>query len=241
MENCNLYLAKIVGCGKEGDNRLQIRVLPYMDDSTEIGDDQCPKWPFFFKDELYIGTYGELVWCIGDDHFNVGYVLGPANYYTNYSSSYSTATKNNKEVILSPSQEKLLSTISNNITKVGASNMGAESSDNFSMNNMKVTFWSDSCIHFIDRDNGGFIIAYSSGSLLVMTPFEFFVHINTESGKPESGPTLKLDSNGISTVGESIKLQSEDIGLGKNPMGNILTTEGTTAEGGRPSSSSIKA
>ena len=231
MDNCGLYIAKVVGTSTAEDSRLQVKVLPFMED---LASASCPKWPFFFKDELYSGKSGELVWCICDDHFNVGFILGPANYYTNYSSEYSTAAKDNKEITLSISESKLLNVIYDNARKVGATVIGGDSSSNFTITNMKVTYWDSSCIHFVDRTNGGSIIAYSSGSLLVMTPSEFFVHIGAATDSA-TGTTLKINTDGISLMGSSIKLQGEEVSLGKNPKGSVLVTEGATAESGKPS------
>lgn len=243
MENSGLYIAKIVGTSSSDDSRLQVRVLPHMKD---LEDMDCPKWPFFFKDELYTGRKNELVWCICDDHFNVGFVLGPANYYANYSSEYDSFTKNKgtssaKTVALSPPQESLLDAIWGNASRVGAIELGSvNNSKNFNMNNMKVTYWTSTCIHFVDRATGAFVIAYNTGTILKVHPEEFFCYISASSGSsdsfdPSKGSTLKVNSSGISLKSKSIFLQADQVNLGKNPKGNILVTEGETAEGGRPS------
>ena len=243
MDNCGLYIAKVVGTSSSDDSRLQVRVLPCMEDLEET---DCPKWPFFFKDELYTGKKNELVWCICDDHFNVGFILGPANYYANYSSNYDTYTQNKgssraKTITLSPPQEALLDVIWNNASKVGATELGSvNTSKNFNMNNMKVTYWTSTCIHFVDRTTGSFVIAYNTGTILKIHPEEFFCYVaektdNSNSFDPSKGSTLKINSSGISLKSSSIFLQADQVNLGKNPKGNILVTEGSTSEGGRPS------
>ena len=230
MDNCGLYIAKVVYTSADEDSRLQVKVLPYMED---IPDSSCPKWPFFFKDELYSGRADELVWVVCDDHFNIGFILGPANYTTYVSGDYSTATKDNKTITLSVSQKNLLDAINTSAKAVGALAIGSESSGNFTTTDMKVSYWSDSCIHFVDRNNGGLVIAYSNGSIMVMSPSKFFVHIGSSS----SGATIKLDSSSFSVCGSSVKIQGDYVGLGKEPKGKILVTEGASAEGGKPSSS----
>ena len=73
------YLAEVVSVSQPKDNRLGVRVLPYMEG---IESSKCPVWPSFFKDELFTGKNGDLVWVICDDEFSLGYVFGVANYNT---------------------------------------------------------------------------------------------------------------------------------------------------------------
>lgn len=230
MDNYGLYIAKVVGTSSDEDSRLQVKVLPFMED---IEDGSCPKWPFFFKDELYSGKANELVWVVCDDHFNIGFILGPTNYTTYISGEYSSTTINGNKVTLSISQKNLLDAITKSAKVTGALAIGGDSNSNFSTTDMKVSYWSSSCIHFVDRKNGGLVIAYSNGSILVMSPSKFFVHIGSSS----RGATIKMDSEGFNVCGSSVKLQGDYVGLGKSPKGKILVTEGATAEGGKPSSS----
>ena len=48
----SFYVAEIVEASTIDDNRLRIRVLPYMEG---IPNEKCPCWPSFFRDELYTG------------------------------------------------------------------------------------------------------------------------------------------------------------------------------------------
>ena len=43
-----IYIAQVVGVANSGDDRLQVRVLPQMQNYMTLPDDQCPKWSFFF-------------------------------------------------------------------------------------------------------------------------------------------------------------------------------------------------
>ena len=48
--NCKVYLAEVVGTAIAGNTRLQVRVIPDMQD---IPAEKCPVWPSFFKDKIF--------------------------------------------------------------------------------------------------------------------------------------------------------------------------------------------
>ena len=60
----------------------------------------------------------------------------------------------------------------------------------------------------------------------------FAIHI----GDADSGSYLKLNSEGFSIKGDSIRLQAPDIGLGENPTGKVLVTNGVDASASYTSS-----
>ena len=223
----NLYLARVVGecCTfldddkkiSKIDTRLQVKILPQMED---IADTECPKWPFFFKDEVFTGKADDLVWCISDDDFNIGYVLGPANYNTYCDEDYDTTNNpfNNDKIYLSFPGDLL-----NNIS----TSEFYPAQEGISFNNIKVTYWDKDCIHFVERSTGGSIIAYSSGSFLIMRPSRFMVHIGSQT----KGSTFSIDSGGISLNGASLKLAGDYVGLGTNPTAGVLITNGKGGEG----------
>lgn len=216
-----LYIAKIVGVCTSSDSRLQIQILPQM---SSLDTTICPKWPFFFKDEAFTGKYGDLVWCICDDEFNNGFVLGLANFGAYGDDYYETYNLGSQEIPLSIPNENLQEKISSAAVEL----LGQR----ISFQDIKVTHWNETSIHFVERSTGGFIVAFAVGSLLIMRPSEFFVHIGSEA----SGSSLKINSEGLSMAGDSIKLQSEEVNLGKHPTGNVMVTNGTSSEGALTSS-----
>ena len=197
-----LYIGRVVGVASNTNSRLQIRILPHME-TLEAAD--CPIWPSFFRDELYTGKENELVWCICDDEFNNGYILGLANYAAYSEDDYNTLTRGSTTIPLS-------------IQLLG---------ERVVFTDIKVTYWDSNCIHFIERSTGGTIIAYSSGSILIMRPTQFYILI----GGVSNGTSLKIDSTGVSMSGSEIKLQAPYVGLGTNPSAGVVVTNGSTAEG----------
>lgn len=201
-----IYLAKIVSYpsfeGGENDDRLIVQITPQMDNISE----NLPCWPFFFRDEQFRGSPGDLVWVICDDEFSVGYILGQANYFA-YPEDHSTFSQYS---------------ISNDLKESISDIMVNLKMEQLNFYNIKVTYWNDSCIHFIERKTGGSIIAYNTGSIFIMRPNEFIVKVGNTS--------LMINGSGVSASGSSLKLQSEDVQLGNNPVGYLVTTGGVSGD-----------
>ena len=209
-----IYIAQVVGVANSGDDRLQVRVLPQMQNYMTLPDDQCPKWSFFFRDEFYTGTgaANDYVWVICNDDFSVGYILGAANY-TTYSSE-STLYK----------QKSIPSDLAKAIKESIATLRGEQ----YSFKNLKVTFWNNDSIHFIERSTGGSIIAFRNGTLYIARPDEFAIVMG------ETKFTMSKQK-GISLSGTSIKLGSNDVFIGNKADGKILVTTGVTGNDARAS------
>ena len=209
-----IYIAQVVGVASSGDDRLQVRELPQMQNYMTLPDDQCPKWSFFFRDELYTGTgaANDYVWVICNDDFSVGYILGAANY-TTYSSE-STLYKQKS--------------IPSDLTKAIKESIATLRGEQYSFKNLKVTFWNNDSIHFIERSTGGSIIAFRNGTLYIARPDEFAIVMG------ETKFTMSKQK-GISLSGTSIKLGSNDVFIGNKADGRILVTTGVTGNDARAS------
>ena len=208
------YLGQVASVAADNDNRLSIRVLPQMEG---IPATKCPAWPSFFRDELYTGKVGDYVWVICDDEFSLGYVFGLANYNT-----YAYVSEFEKSF-----DGKNLSIPSDLRKKISESMVSIEGVA-LSLDNVKVTYWDDNCIHYIERDTGGKVIAFKSGSLYVFRQNEFIIKI--------SKSVLRLDATSLSSVADTIKLQADYVGLGnQESLGHVLVTNGSSALSGYPS------
>ena len=207
----NLYLGRIVGTVNDtyGD-RLQVKITPQMDN---INDGECPLFPHFFKDQSLTGTSNELVWVVCNDDFSLGYVLGLANYNT-YSEDKETFT-----------QYSIPSTLKDNIS----TSLEGLKADTFDYSNLKVTYWNENAIHFVEKTTGGMVIAFNTGTFYIFRPNEFIINIKGSSSATARN-AIKIDSNGVSILGDKINLQSDDVGLGNNPAGYVNITNGSTAQ-----------
>ena len=209
-----LHLAKIYGYPEwsEYDDRLFVQITPEMDNITT----NLPCWPYFFRDEQFVGKTGDLVWVICDDEFSVGYILGQANYF---------AYPEDQTTFLDYSMKE---DFKKSITNITVDLL----SEQLSFTDIKVQYWNNHSIHFVERSTGGFIIAYDSGSILIMRPSHFFVKI--------ADSILKIDAAGISLKGDVIKAQAPEVNLGENPSYNVLVTSGVSG-GNAQISENVKA
>lgn len=209
------YLARIVGTAKSKDSRLTVKILPQMEGISDI---DCPVWPSFFKDSLYTGKKGDLVWVICDDEFSLGYVFGLANYntYSEVTDAESNAFEKTVDGVALSLPADLIQAISEASVSIDAVHLN--------LNNAKVTYWDDDCIHYIERDSGGKVIAFRAGTLYIFRKDEFLVKIGTN--------VIKMDASGIGLTGGRVLLQSDYIGLGNGKCnGNVLVTRGTDGSG----------
>ena len=215
MLNYGFHVAEVVEVASITDNRLKVKVLPYMKD---IPDSKCPVWSSFFRDELYTGKVGDYVWVICDDEYSVGYVFGMANYTT-----YSDVTIKNGNSIFQKSTDGINLSIPQDlreeISSVSIKNLGTA----LSLNNVKVTYWNNDCIHYVEKSTGGKIQAYRNGSLYVFRPKELLIKIGDS--------VFRMDSESFSVSSGNIQLQSEKVRLGMNPTNAVLINDAGGGEG----------
>lgn len=92
-----LYRARIYDNGKDGDDRIQVRIIPYMIDyeDSECGD--LPRYPALFKGHVFNGyternpnpltKKADEVFVLSTNDWTYGYVVGYANMFYNCSST----------------------------------------------------------------------------------------------------------------------------------------------------------
>lgn len=210
------YLAEIVDVAQPKDNRVGVRILPHMKD---IDKSECPLWPSFFKDSLYTGKTGELVWVLCSDDFSIGYVFGPANYTT-----YPDIVDSEENTVFYKSRDNISLSMPEELVKPVTSSAAKVLGRYLSLDNVKVVYWDDNCVHYIERDTGGKIIAFKTGSFYIFRQNEMVIKIGDT--------VLKLDASSLSAAAKSINLQGERVGLGSGEKtAKILMTNGESAEG----------
>lgn len=92
-----LYRARIYDNGKDGDDRIQVRIIPYM---IEYEDSECgdlPRYPALFKGHVFNGyternpnpltKKADEVFVLATNDWTYGYVVGYANMFYNCSST----------------------------------------------------------------------------------------------------------------------------------------------------------
>ena len=212
-----IYLGVITRDAAADDNRVRVRVIPYMEG---IPDTECPYWPFFFKDQMITGKAGDMVWVICGNEFDIGYVLGYANYCADDTEDFKVHTTAAGQISLSVPEELRQSIKDTSVELLG---------EELSFINIKATFWNDSAIHFIDRDSGAFYIAFKTGTLYVFQADGLKISLNGGQSK------MVLNASGFSVKADSTSIQSRQVGLGLNPSAEVLVSKGDSGEEAMPS------
>lgn len=87
----HLYRARVHDVGSIGDDRLQVRIMPYMADYPDTDVENLPRYPSMFKGTVF-SCWTELnpspdtglpdwVFVAATEDFTVGYVIGIANQF----------------------------------------------------------------------------------------------------------------------------------------------------------------
>lgn len=102
----HLYRALIYDNVKAGDDRLQVRIMPYMAEISGDEEDNLPKYPPFFRGKVIRG-YTEKdkesgmqptsVYVLANNNFTVGYVLGAVNEFNGAAAGALTSSWNYQE------------------------------------------------------------------------------------------------------------------------------------------------
>jgi len=204
MADLSIYIAKIEVPATKEDNRLQVRVLPHMEN---LPLEMLPVWPCFFKYQYISGKPGELVWCIANSEFTMGYVLGYANTYSWVGDYTEDSLSDDFKNKLDDFHVELRGTLLN-------------------FSDMIVTFWNETSIHFVSRSSGDHIIAFTSGTLHIVRPKEVITSVEGES-------IFKVTKDEIVLSAKKIRLAGE-VRLGTNPQGSVLVTQGVLGKNGVP-------
>jgi|LSQX01.3.fsa_nt_gb hypothetical protein len=195
----SIYLARIEGVSSSTDSRLQVRILPDMED---LSRDYLPMWPSFFRNEMITGKPGALVWVIANKEYTMGYVLGYANFYT-WKDDYKDAS--------------IPSDLFDRIDD-GAIDLRGKI---LNYSDTQVMFWNENTLHFIERSTGASIIAYRNGTIHSVEAGEIVAKVG-QSILRITGEEIVLSSPSVRIEGE-VKLGTNPQGqvfISSGPKGN---------------------
>jgi len=216
-----LYKARIYSCGKDGDDRVQVRVLPYMADyeTSECGD--LPRYPALFKGQVITG-YSELepnpktnmadeVFIVATSDWTVGYVLGLANKFhdcsaTPYPESYGFLNVQNY--------------------------LSTRGLDAIDYEDIYVDMWNNT-------KDGGFLIMHNfkkgdvyiinaSGTCFVMQADKIYLRVGSPNGTSEGGnnnafSTATITNTAISFKTKLFDVDAENVVLGHHGLKLLAT------------------
>ena len=202
--NYGIYLAEVVGTALAGNTRLQVRVIPNMQD---IPAEKCPVWPSFFKDKIFWLNAGSKVWVICNEEFTLGYILGEANETTlNIGAS-------------AFEENSVSSNFLKDINKDSRSYFKSTKRDIIPTNSI-VSYWDENCIHFVSKKDGSLTICYSNGSIFKVSKNSMYMSVGSN--------VLSIDESGIALKANRISLSSPDVQLGNSSQGYVMVSGGSS-------------
>lgn len=220
----HLYKARLYKQIRYGDDRFQVRILPYMIDVPDSEVDLLPKYPAFFKGSFPNGKsekedgkeQASILWVLATPDFTVGYVLGPASYFPGCADSTMKDSWNYSEV------------------KQAVQRSGAIT-EKFDYKDIVVQV----------RNEGGTYLEFysvSSGYKYMMTAFGDLISLQdhkvilqaregVDSGAAQS--TIVVEPNRVGITTQTFEVTAKDVILGHHnvyPLGTILNT-GVSCDG----------
>lgn len=214
----HIYKARAYATCGEGDDRLQVRVLPYMLDIAEDELDNLPKYAPLIRGtciqvdtekESLTGT-GTLLWVMALPDFTFGYVIGEANAYEGPGDS--------KLVDSWPFKE-----ISDLLNKYDAT------TSNFEYKNIVVEIRNDSgtYMEFHNTKSGEKWMMTCQGDLIHMQPGKVIVQASAGVERGADRSNIVLEPKCITVNTASFIVNAKKILLGKHNH-KLLGTIGMT-------------
>ena len=201
------------------DDRLQVQVLPELQDISEKEMEDLPKYPPFEKGRVIQGKchleYGdeaEYVWCLCTPDLQVGYILHKANVYGKNTEQYrdSNSYLDVKQFIIA---RRALP-------------------DDFDYNHIDVVKWYDTAqggsIELYNYITGDWFLINRSGTILSVQQQEIHLRVGTPPNPPATGPvahsSIIMVPDKIHFKSPNIEFHCDDLVLGKHglQLGGIL-------------------
>ena len=199
-----IYIGEIAGVSAKDNTRLQVRILPGME---TLPKEYLPIWPNFFKHQAITGKVGSLVWCIANEEYTVGYILGYVNSFT-WGGTYA--------------EDSLSKSLLDRLDNIHVNLRGTV----LNYRDIIVTYWNENCIHFVQRSDGSSIMAYTSGTLSVVRPTEILQSV-------QNGASIRINRDEAVITAGVIRLAGK-VRLGENPKGKVLVTQSGLGKNGLP-------
>lgn len=211
----HIYKARIYDNVKRGDDRLQVRILPFMANLTSGEEDLLPKYPSLIRGKVIRGytekedgaDKASIVFVVANIDFTVGYVIDLVNNFIN---AYDGALENSWQ----------FQTVKQALTH------GNALPDDFQYENIAVDLCTPSSnfIEFHDIVNGGKWWMTSTGDILSIAPHKVFMMARTGSGTGEQMSKVEVTPNKVNIITNTFNVNAKNVILGHHgmyPMGSI--------------------
>ena len=222
------YKARIYDNGKDGDDRIQVRIIPYMIDYEESECGDLPRYPALLRGMVFNGyteknpnpktKKADEVMVLATNDFTVGYIVGFVNMFYNCSST--------------PYQDDYgFLNVQSYLSTRGLNAINYE--------DLVVDNW-------ISTDEGGYIefhnfktgdkyIINESGNCFAILSDKIYIRAGSPNGTQNGGSdnpfsTLTMTNTDITLKSKSISLDAENLSLGHSGH-YVLGTISSLAQG----------
>lgn len=222
-DNLYIYKARVYRTLGPNDDRLQVRILPFMADIPKDELDNLPKYPSFFSGQV-IAAYSEvkdgkknasIVLVAATSDFTCGYVLGLANQWEGNIKAKFTRSYNFKSIKRFLTQRGVCPASFDYQDIMVEINIGNEKTGG--------------CLRFYNIRTGDYFIVNKSGCIITVQQDKIYMR----AGSPPSIPGTKVNFSQITLTPTEIKfdtplfnVNAKNLILGRHG----LYLQGTNAE-----------
>lgn len=224
-DNLKIYKARIYKMLGPNDDRVQVRILPYMVDIPSDELDNLPKFPPFIKGQVISGKTeyddgkmaAENVWVASTPDFTFGFVIGLANAFGQFSGKMVDSygfTELKKYLV----KRKVCP-------------------DGFNYRDLYVQYWGEAIdgqgnstgglLEFVNRKLGHKYIITTSGAIFAMTSDSILLRIGGVNTEPLGGTkfsSMEMTPGKVRFKTPVFEVDAGKIILGKRAMSVLATT-----------------
>lgn len=212
----------------EKDNRLQVRIIPFQEDIPENEEENLPKFPCFFSNEVYKGKtekefgkdQADIVGIIATKNFDYGYILGPINLFEGNTSQKMSNTYPFSEI------RDFLNSVNALPKKFNSDSIVIENKRTF-MDDNKNEY---SIVELFNYKTGDKMILLTSGIIFILSKDKIYMRAggnkNTNPTAGKSFSAISIEPNQIIIETPLLKMMADDVKLGDQGY-HLVGTLGT--------------
>lgn len=227
-----IYRARVYDVGKELDDRLQVRIMPYMADYPDIESENLPRYPSMFKGQV-LSCFTEKnpnpetglpdwVFVAATEDFMVGYVIGLANqFYTCNDTPYidSYGYKYVQDFISSRGLDTSFVNYDEMVVEKWITNSKSDSSNP-----------GGGMVEMYNYKTGEKYYINTSGTCLILQFDKIYMRVGNPSGSNSSSTEkfsqIQMDAGSIEFKTELFNVDAKNVVLGHHGL-NVVGTTGS--------------
>jgi hypothetical protein len=242
--NFGIYKCALYDVLGPNDDRLRVRILPYMMDIDETELDDLPAYPPFFRGQVVTGIteieYGkekcDVLWCIATPDFQTGFILGKANAFGAntkqkypYSYNFGEIKKYLDNRHATPDDfdyEHIVIRLKTGSEDYLSDKEAEAYKDPKNKGKSQGSLPAGGVIELYNYLTGDYVLLNTSGSVLCVMQHQIYIRVGTPSASGGGGSTfsaIKLTADEINLKAPRIFLDGKKVMLGSAGL-NVLGT-----------------